>query len=63
MFRFSVLFNPTWPDPLFRNIHNWTYAPLEMRADAPPVMGWLMELRLRDLRLGPEERMEVVFLG
>ena len=63
VFRFSVLFNPTWPDPVFRNIRNWTYVPVELRTDAPPVMGWLMELRLRDLRLGPDERMEVVFLG
>lgn len=63
VFRFSVLFNPSWPDPLFRNIRNWTYVPVELRDDAPPVLGWLLEMRLRDLRLLPGERMEVVFLG
>ena len=63
VFRFSKLFNPTWPDPVFRNIRNWNYVPVALREDAPPVLGWLLELRLRDLRLVAEERMELVFLG
>jgi hypothetical protein len=35
---------------------------VELRRDAP-VAYWTVELRLRDLRLGPEEWVEFVFVG
>jgi hypothetical protein len=35
---------------------------VELRRDAP-VVGWLVEMRLRDLRLGENEWVEVAFLG
>lgn len=60
--RFSLLYNPTWPEPVFLDIRHWPYTPLELREDAP-VTSWSVELRLRDLRLGPEEWVEVAFLG
>jgi hypothetical protein len=60
--RFSLLYNHTWPDPVFKDIKRWNYAPVELRADAP-VVGWLLEIRLRDLRLKEGEYVEVAFLG
>jgi len=60
--RFSLLYNASWPDPVFLRIRSWPYKPLELRKNAP-VVQWTVELRLRDLRLGPEERVELVFLG
>ena len=35
---------------------------MELRATAP-VVGWLLEIRLRDLRMKEDEWMELVFLG
>ncbi|HRH38490.1 MAG TPA: hypothetical protein PK760_09100, partial [Flavobacteriales bacterium] len=60
--RFSLLYNNTWPEPVFKDIRRWSYKPVELREDAP-VRSWLVEIRLRELRLGPEEWVEVVFLG
>lgn len=60
--RFSLLYNRTWPDPVFRDITHWPYKPVELREDAP-VTHWTVELRLRELRLGPEEWVEVLFIG
>jgi hypothetical protein len=60
--RFSILYNATWPSPVFRKITHWPYKPLELRKDAP-VVGYIVELKLRDLKLGEGERVEVVFLG
>lgn len=60
--RFSLLYNHTWPDPVFKDIRRWTYTPVELRANAP-VVGWMLELRLRDLFLKENEYVEVVFLG
>lgn len=60
--RFSIQYDPTWPEPLFQRLRGWHYKPLELRKNAP-VVGYIVELRLRDLRLGPEEWVEVVFLG
>ena len=60
--RFSLLYNHTWPDPVFKDIRRWSYTPVELRADAP-VVGWMLELRLRDLFLKENEYVEVVFLG
>lgn len=61
-FRFSMLYNDTWPEPVFLRIRNWPYRPLELRRDAP-VARWSVELKLRDLKLGPDERVEIVFAG
>lgn len=61
-FRFSLLYNASWPEPVFLDINRWPYVPVELRADAP-VVSWSVELRLRDLRLGDEEWVEVAFLG
>ena len=60
--RFAILYNSTWPEPVFRDITRWPYKPLELREDAP-VTHWSVELRLRELRLGPDEWMELIFLG
>ncbi len=60
--RFAVLYNTSWPEPVFRDITRWPYKPVELRKDAP-VLHWSVELRLRELRLGPEEWVEVAFLG
>lgn len=60
--RFSILYNNTWPEPVFREITRWPYKPLELRDDAP-VTHWSVELRLRELRLGPEEWVELIFRG
>ncbi|MFN6117415.1 MAG: hypothetical protein ACK46G_01465 [Flavobacteriales bacterium] len=60
--RFSLLYDDSWPEPVFLKVHCWPYTPVELRKDAP-VAYWTVELRLRDLRLGPEEWVEVVFLG
>lgn len=60
--RFSLLYNETWPDPVFRDITRWHYTPLELRADAP-VTHWTVELRLRELRLGADEWVEFLFVG
>ena len=61
-FRFSLLYNASWPEPVFLNIKRWPYTPVDLRDDAP-VVSWSVELRLRDLRLGEEEWVEVAFLG
>lgn len=61
-FRFSLLYNASWPEPLFLDIKRWPYKPVELREDAP-VVSWSIELRLRDLRLAADEWVEVVFLG
>ena len=60
--RFAMLYNATWPEPVFLRIKAWRYKPVELRRDAP-VVGWLVEMRLRDLRLGENEWVEVAFLG
>lgn len=60
--RFSILYNDTWPTPVFRKITRWRYKPLLLRKEAP-VVGYIVELKLRDLRLGAEERVEVVLVG
>lgn len=60
--RFSLLYNSTWPEPVFREINRWPYKPVELRENAP-VTHWSVELRLRELRLGPEEWVELIFLG
>lgn len=61
-FRFSLLYNASWPEPVFLDIKSWPYVPVELRDDAP-VVSWSIELRLRDLRLAEDEWVEVVFLG
>lgn len=60
--RFSLLYNATWPEPVFLRITRWHYRPLLLRKDIA-VGGYLVEMRLRDLRLGPDERVDVVLLG
>ncbi len=40
----------------------WSGEPVELRANAP-VVGWMLEIRLRDLRLKEGEYVEVAFLG
>jgi len=60
--RFALLYNSTWPEPVFPKIHKWPYKPVELREGAP-VVSWTVELRLRELRLLPDEWVEVVFLG
>ncbi len=60
--RFSLLYNHTWPDPVFKDIRRWTYTPVELRADAP-VAGWMLEFRLRDLFLKEGEHVELIFIG
>lgn len=60
--RFSLLYNETWPEPVFRDITKWHYKPLELREDAP-VVNWTVEFRLRELRLLKDERVELIFLG
>ena len=60
--RFALLYNSTWPDPVFLKIRNWPYEPVELREGAP-VTSWSVELRLRELRLLPDERLEIVFVG
>ncbi|MBL0127074.1 MAG: hypothetical protein IPP83_06365 [Flavobacteriales bacterium] len=60
--RFSLLYNNTWPDPVFRDIKRWPYKPVELKPGAP-VVSWLVELRLRELRLGPKEWVDLVFVG
>lgn len=60
--RFSLLYNNTWPEPVFRGITRWPYKPVELRDDAP-VTHWTVELRLRELRLYPDEWVELVFIG
>lgn len=61
-FRFSLLYNASWPEPVFLDIRRWPYVPLELRDDAP-VVSWTIDLRLRDLRLAEDEWVEVAFLG
>lgn len=61
-FRFALLYNSTWPEPVFLNITRWPYAPVKLRADAP-VTSWSVEMRLRELRLLPDEWVEVAFIG
>jgi len=60
--RFSLLYDDTWPEALFTKIQRWPYTPVRLRPDAP-VAYWTVELKLRDLRLGPEEWVELLFLG
>ncbi len=60
--RFALLYNRSWPEPLFSKITKWPYTPVELREGAP-VVSWSVELRLRELRLGPDEWVELVFLG
>jgi len=60
--RFALLYNNSWPEPVFSKITRWPYKPLELRAGAP-VVSWSVELRLRELRLLPDEWVELVFLG
>lgn len=60
--RFAVLYNNTWPEPVFLNITRWPYKPVELREDAP-VVSWTVELRLRELRLMKDEWVEVAFIG
>jgi len=60
--RFNLLYNKTWPDPVFLDIRSWPYTPVELKEDVP-VTAWSIELKLRELRLGEEEWVEVAFLG
>lgn len=60
--RFSALYNASWPEPTFLDIKRWPYVPVELREDAP-VVSWSIELRLRELRLGVDEWVEVIFVG
>jgi hypothetical protein len=60
--RFALLYNETWPDPVFRDIRRWPYKPVDLREGAP-VVSWSVELRLRELRLAHDEWVELVFLG
>lgn len=60
--RFSLLYNATWPEPVFLRIRNWHYRPVQLRKDVL-VGHWSVELRLRDLRLGEDEAVELVLLG
>lgn len=61
-FRFSLLYNASWSEPVFLDIRSWPYKPLELKADAP-VVAWSVAMRLRDLRLGKDEWVELAFLG
>jgi hypothetical protein len=61
-FRFGLLFNASWPEPAFLRIRAWHYKPVELKRGVP-VAGWMVELRLRDLRLIDEERVEFNLLG
>jgi len=60
--RFSLLYNASWPEPVFLDIKRWSYVPVELRDDAP-VVSWSVEFRLRELRLAPDEWVEVIFEG
>lgn len=60
--RFALLYNSTWPEPVFTKVTRWPYKPVELREGAP-VVSWSVELRLRELRLLPDEWVELVFLG
>ena len=60
--RFALLYNSTWPEPLFKDIRRWPYKPVELRDDAP-VVNWSVELHVRELRLLKDEWVELVFLG
>ena len=60
--RFALLYNSTWTEPVFRGITRWPYKPVELREDAP-VTHWTVELRLRELRLDPDEWVEFIFAG
>lgn len=57
--RFALLYDVSWPEALFLNIRRWPYTPVQ----APDATLWTVEIRLRDLRLGQDEYVEVVFLG
>ncbi|HNR54645.1 MAG TPA: hypothetical protein PKJ19_05735 [Flavobacteriales bacterium] len=61
-FRFSLLYNASWPEPVFLDIRSWPYQPLELKENAP-VVSWTVEMRLRDLRLAEDEWVELAFLG
>jgi hypothetical protein len=54
--RFSLLYDASWPDPVFLKVRSWPYEPVELRKDAP-VVHWTVELRPDD------EWVEVAFLG
>lgn len=60
--RFSILYNSTWPEPIFRKLPQWRYKPLLIRKEIE-VAGYIVELRLRDLRLGEDERVELILLA
>lgn len=60
--RFSILYNSTWPEPIFRKLPQWRYKPLVVRKEIE-VAGYIVELRLRDLRLVADERVELVLLA
>lgn len=60
--RFALLYNSTWPEPVFLNITRWPYKPVELREGAP-ITSWSVELRLRELRLLQDEWVELAFLG
>lgn len=60
--RFAVLYNDSWPEPHFPQITRWPYEPVELKENTP-VTHWTIDLRLRELRLGPEEWVEFIFIG
>jgi hypothetical protein len=60
--RFSLLYDASWPEPHFRRIRAWPYKPLAIRPTVE-VLGWIVELRLRDLRLAEGERVELLLRG
>lgn len=60
--RFALLYDHTWPEPVFLRVRNWPYQPLAIRKEVA-VGRWDVELRLRDLRLLENERVEVLLLG
>jgi hypothetical protein len=60
--RFALLYDHTWPEPVFQRTRNWNYRPLEIRKGIP-VAGWIVAVRLRDLRLQDDERVDLIVLG
>ena len=58
--RFSLLYNGTWPEPVFLDIQRWPYRRWNCARDAP-VAFWRVELTPARAALGPDEWVEFVF--